>query len=114
MYPCERLLGLDIPTQDDLCCGWCGMPSATDICSSCQCRYEQEHPDTVWPLIVKIQVVCGLYQGRVVLPDGTYLYTPAHYRRYTDALHAATELLYPTPHGWEPAACPGPRSRDNR
>ena len=96
------MLDLDIPTHDDSWCDWCGEASDTDICASCQQRYEQEHPDTVFPLIVTVIQVCGLYQGRVVLPSGAYLYTPAHYRRYVDALHAATALLYPTPQGWEP------------
>ena len=44
--------------------------------------------------VVKVAQVCGLYQGCVWLPSGVYLYTPAHYRRYVDALHAAVALLY--------------------
>ena len=94
MYACERLLGLDLPTQYELCCGWCGEASDTDICDHCHQRYEQAHPDTVTPLVVKVAQVCGLYRGCVWLPSGKYLYTPAHYRRDLDALHGAMAMLY--------------------
>ena len=94
MDDCKQMLGLDLPTQDWPCCGWCGEASDTDICATCQQRYEEEHPDTVRPIVVKVEQVCGLYRGRVVLPDGGYLYTLAHYRRYEGALHAAVALLY--------------------
>ena len=42
MFPCDRMLGCDIPTHDDRCCDWCGEPSETDICPTCQRRYEDE------------------------------------------------------------------------
>lgn len=45
MYECERMLGLDLPTQDWPCCDWCGEPSDSDICAACQQRYEEEHAD---------------------------------------------------------------------
>ena len=94
MYECERMLGLDIPTQDDVCCDWCGDASDTPICVRCQEHHEQAHSDTVPPLIVKVVQVCGLWQGCAWLPSGVYLYTPAQYLSYADALHAAVALRY--------------------
>ena len=45
MYPCERMLGLDIPTQDEMWCDYCGEASETDICPGCQYRIECEQDD---------------------------------------------------------------------
>jgi hypothetical protein len=39
------MLGLDDPIQDALCCGWCGDASDTDICATCQQRYEEDQDD---------------------------------------------------------------------
>lgn len=71
---------------------WCDALICGD-CAQGEPEPEEEAPETVFPLIVKVLQVCGLYQGRVVLPSGAYLYTPAHYRRYADALHAACALV---------------------
>ena len=73
---------------------WCGDASDTPICVRCQEHHEQAHSDTVPPLIVKVVQVCGLWQGCAWLPSGVYLYTPAQYLSYADALHAAVALRY--------------------
>lgn len=46
MFPCERLLGLDVPTQDYQCCDWCGEPSDTSVCPACQYQMACDEAET--------------------------------------------------------------------
>lgn len=49
MFECERMVGLDIPTQDDQCCDWCGEASETEVCAACEQRYAEAHAEEISP-----------------------------------------------------------------